>query len=164
MNKNRSQKGFIPLEVRETYSNNKKDKSLTGFTLIELLVVIAIIGILAAVLLVSLNNQRNKATQAAVKLETSQMRTVIENYAIGNNNNYGDPQGVNFTSDPDYIRLKNSISSKGFGVGGFVSTDGRSYCVNSAKSLWNFFWCIDSSGYAGPPATRTMCFNTRSCR
>ncbi|MFA5872123.1 MAG: type II secretion system protein [Parcubacteria group bacterium] len=42
--------------------NHRKNK---GFTLVELLVVIAIIGILAAVVLVSLSSQRSKANQSA---------------------------------------------------------------------------------------------------
>ena len=88
-----------------------------GFTLIELLVVIAIIGILASVVLASLNGARKKGRDARRIADVRQVRIALEMYADSNGTKYplltstleptfiskvpGDPQtGVAYTYIP----------------------------------------------------------------
>ena len=61
------------------YSSSKK-----GFTLIELLVVISIIGILASVVLISLNSARIKARDAQRKADLQQISKALELYYLDN--------------------------------------------------------------------------------
>jgi len=60
-------------------------KSNKGFTLIELLVVIAIIGLLASIVLVSLNSARAKARDARRMADLNQLRLAFEFYYDAHN-------------------------------------------------------------------------------
>lgn len=62
--------------------NIKKNKK--GFTLIELLVVISIIGLLATIVMVSVNSAREKARIAKAKGELRQLQLAVEMYYDAN--------------------------------------------------------------------------------
>jgi prepilin-type N-terminal cleavage/methylation domain-containing protein len=66
-----------------------------GFTLIELLVVIAIIGILASVILASLNASRTKAKDAAIISEMKQFEILL-NLEYNESGSYAKLQTTNF--------------------------------------------------------------------
>ena len=59
---------------------NKKKGQRSGFTLIELLVVIAIIGVLASIVLASLNNARRKSRDARRVTDIKQLQLALELY------------------------------------------------------------------------------------
>ncbi|MDQ7779290.1 MAG: prepilin-type N-terminal cleavage/methylation domain-containing protein [Planctomycetota bacterium] len=69
-----------------------RPKRLAAFTLMEMLIVIAIIGILAAILIPTLNAARLRAKIATTKTEISHISAAIQSYA----SKYGDfpPSGL----------------------------------------------------------------------
>ncbi|MFA6602052.1 MAG: type II secretion system protein [Candidatus Paceibacterota bacterium] len=83
-------------------------KHKRGFTLVELLVVIAIVGILASIVLVSLQSARAKAKDSHVISAIQQLRVQIETeYTFNYNNSFRASGGViTFGgSDPNYAIL-----------------------------------------------------------
>ncbi len=89
-----------------------------GFTLIELLVVIAIIGVLATVVLASLNNARTKAGDTRSLARIRALSQVLEMYHIDHGHYPGDNDWSTFTSGGEVRYFAaNCPSSSGLGFG-----------------------------------------------
>ncbi|MBU2263540.1 type II secretion system GspH family protein [Patescibacteria group bacterium] len=114
---------------------NKKNKK--GFTLIELLVVIAIIGILASVVLASLNTARKKSRDARRIADVKQVQLALELYFDGNGGKYpgGDETGTVVgsygTLAPTYIATLPSdpLSGRAYQYQAFTTSSGTACAI-----------------------------------
>jgi len=155
-------------------------KNTRGFTLIELLVVIAIIGILASIVLVSLNSARSKGSDTRILSDVQQMRTAVE-------------AGYNGSTWGDLVTLGAQNSATGFGTttagpnaattlalsNDAVSQGGKVYVITNAASPTAYaiygqlkslgtggvtqFFCIDSTGKTNPSYSNATAPITVTC-
>ena len=144
----------------------RKNKSL-GFTLIELLVVIAIIGILAAVVLASLNDARKSGSDAAVKQSMGNIRAQAE---IVYNTNGAFTYANVCTNTKVQALLNSAKSSAGTSVTALNLAMGTASSVttvtcHTTSTAWAAIsplnsnsalgWCVDSTG-SSKQATSTL--------
>jgi prepilin-type N-terminal cleavage/methylation domain-containing protein len=120
-----------------------------GFTLIELLVVIAIIGILASVVLASLNSARDKGEDAAIKSNLNNARAQAEMSYDDNARSYDVVCSNTSTQDPQGILDLITAATAAGGGAAAADCDDSATAWAAEKQLSNTeYYCVDSTGAA----------------
>lgn len=133
-----------------------------GFTLIELLVVIAIIGLLASVVLLSLNSARQKSRDAKRLSDIRQVASAMELY-FNDKNSY--PSATNYTNlgtsgvglVPSYIGMLPSAPKPADGNCGTSNDYSWETTTGSSVNWYTLTFCIgaDTGGYSAGSHTLT---------
>ena len=111
-----------------------------GFTLIELLVVIAIIGILASIVLVSLNDARNRGYDAEIKAELAQIRNAVEMYYDDNGGTYAGANSTNL--GVSHLGTPGCSADASYQI----ITDATGYTIHADLCGTADDWCMDANG------------------
>ena len=113
-----------------------------GFTLIELLVVIAIIGILASVVLASLNTARAKGADAATKSALGNSRAQAELYYDSQTpNTY-----ASVCASTQFTALRGGITNSS-GAAPVCNDVATGWAMQGAlKATAGTYWCVDNTG------------------
>jgi prepilin-type N-terminal cleavage/methylation domain-containing protein len=126
--------------------------SQKGFTLIELLVVIAIIGLLASVVLLSLNSARQKSRDAKRLADMRQLASALELYY---NDYSGYPLTANLTAglQPNYIGALPTAPTPADGSCA-ATTNAYTYASTSGTT-YSYIFCLGAvtGGYSAGSRT-----------
>ena len=144
-----------------------------GFTLIELLVVIAIIGILAAVVIGSLNDARSGGQDASIKQSVANIRSQAELHYNSSGYTYAGlcavtavdnllSAAVDVVNGTDYVAAThgvntyvalNTVTGPASGRTAACHADETRYVSVAPLASTNQFWCVDSTGTSKQSAT-----------